>query len=104
MSTEECKLCGKDSTPWAMINGHICGDCYSRDKWISVADRLPKLFKSVLVVITEKELTHIQLAHLTYVLDSPDKKLWYIGEDWNNDYVSKLITHWMPLPQPPEIK
>lgn len=32
MSIETCKLCGKDSTPWFHINGHICGSCYHNSK------------------------------------------------------------------------
>lgn len=36
MSTETCKLCHKDCTPWVHINGHICQDCYAKPKEISI--------------------------------------------------------------------
>lgn len=56
------------------------------NEWISVKDRLPKSFKHVLVYDAFEENITLGL---------------YGNGEW---LFSKHITHWMPLPEPPEMK
>ena len=56
-------------------------------KWISVEERLPKPFSTVLVYDTHTECVRISLYR------GPD-------EVWRNG----RITHWMPFPEPPKMK
>jgi hypothetical protein len=42
MSTEICKLCNQESTPWFHINGHICQDCYQNSVYIDPNEDLRK--------------------------------------------------------------
>ena len=69
-------------------------------KWISVKDRLPEEFESVLVCnlngITQDE-RDIEIAILH------EDKIFYYVAPWNYDLFSiAKATHWMPLPEPPE--
>ena len=65
-------------------------------KWISVNERLPKEWWPVLGLIQfhdEKEPPVQQV-------------LWYLGnghwrETWRGDMIESDVTHWMPLPEPP---
>lgn len=69
-------------------------------KWISVKDRLPKCGEKVLVYIkfsqdSESDFED-EICQSTYrgKLVGTKKDVW----TWQSDYV----THWMPLPEPPE--
>jgi hypothetical protein len=69
--------------------------------WISVNDHLPK--EKVLVLITHKPNRHHSyptpwIAYLDH--DTADENVKWISpwQEW--DIVS--VTHWMPLPNPPE--
>lgn len=93
MSTEQCKLCGEDGTPYYHINGHICESCYfsslnKNKKWISIKEILP-----------EKEGYYL----CTYIFDNHRfyYDLWF-HEDIQRFATIDNITHWMPLPEPPD--
>lgn len=58
-------------------------------EWISVKDRLPELFKSVLTIDSEGEM-------FINWLEDEDKEEEYFA------YGGESVTHWMPLPAPPE--
>ena len=64
-------------------------------EWISVTDRLPDELSRVLAVTAERGITiawcrRERLGDLVWVtLD---------------DYYGENVTHWMPLPEPPEVK
>lgn len=106
MSTEICKLCGEEATPWYHINGHICQDCYCigiekyKTKWISVKDKFPEEFERVLVwrnnIIDIEDKIHVGFLH--------PKGIFY-GSQWglldDDLYTDNSVTHWMPLPEPP---
>lgn len=63
-----------------------------RGEWVSVEDRLPE-YQSVILVYTISEYT--QTAYL-----EASSRLWVgIG-----NYRQPKVTHWMPLPQPPNQK
>lgn len=63
-------------------------------KWISVKDKLPKEFRQV-IVCREK-------AKGEFVVEAGCKDV----QDWWKVYGTrtKKVTHWMPLPAPPEVK
>lgn len=60
-------------------------------EWISVDDKLPEVFKTVICVSEEN---YISVDYLEYYPRPPHVK-WY-------DVEGGLITHWMPLPECPE--
>ena len=60
--------------------------------WISVDDRLPEAFTSVLFFGEEYDDV---ACHGHY-----DGGRWY-DCDWSYDPIESEITHWMPLPKPP---
>lgn len=70
----------------------------SIDDWISVKDRMPKNNTPVLVVWTNNKVSSVMLG-------------WHIsikglGSDWQTSgglRPEEEITHWMPLPEPPEL-
>jgi hypothetical protein len=65
-------------------------DYVPRQQWISVKDRLPETFQNVLVCTKHEML----LCHH----DGDEWVINYDGEYAGYDYD---ITHWMPLPEPP---
>ncbi len=97
MSMEVCKLCEKESTPWFHINGHICQDCYYRDRWISVKDDLPEHNQFILasdkkgsMMVVRCDIHQNGDIFIDYVFMMTDLKRQVIE-----------ISHWMPLPAPP---
>ena len=76
-------------------------------KWISVKDRLPDNEAYVLAVIPYKFMvdTMLEIGGSTIItllyFDGSDGKYWFNDQTGEEpDY--KTITHWMPLPEPPE--
>lgn len=71
----------------------------NQTKWISVKDRLPEYGQSILIVING----HVQ--PITYMFDGNDDESWYEPYyfDGTDDFIwdPQYITHWMPLPKPP---
>lgn len=69
-------------------------------RWIPVEERLPEGSGAVLVAAHEFE----------FFLGEPftDQAVWFDGEFWTGESPSAKypfrITHWMPLPEPPEVK
>lgn len=64
-------------------------------KWISVKDRLPKNFIAVLVW---PRLNHE--AHFWPTAWRDKEKFYQHDNDYNE--IEKEVSHWMPLPKPPE--
>lgn len=60
-------------------------------EWISVTERLPKSCGSYLVRYKQdhKNLKEIQI-------------IWFVKEKNEFEFFHDLVTHWMPLPQPPK--
>ena len=68
--------------------------------WISVEERLPKIYQTVLVY-RENISAHGGYMTLEYIVPDFGKPT-----QWKNDlntWKSK-VTHWMPLPEPPEVE
>jgi hypothetical protein len=80
----ECDKCGEHALECV---------CHWEREWISVKDRVPPIGKAVLTYFPEaKYCTCFNAA-------------WYDGEDFWFDMDGspvRGITHWMPLPEPPE--
>lgn len=73
-----------------------------RDEWISVKDRLPNKEESVLIVYKMQYMTLITAAKYHKV----GSVEWWTPVVPNpvtgSNLYSSFITHWMPLPNPPE--
>ena len=71
-----------------------------KQEWISVKDRLPEIDKKVLVCdidVEDEPVIH------TYELSiDEDGYFWSDEGGWWIDF--ECVTHWMPLPEPPETK
>ena len=70
-------------------------DGYAVMRWIPCRERLPEYGVDVLVYVKPWE-DNIQVAHIQY-----DGIMWEMSD--GEFYFSKSdVTHWMPLPEPPE--
>ena len=69
-------------------------------EWISVKDRLPEDFGEVLVIVSGKPHENITLDG-AYEIAEYDPVEGWILEMWP-EWCSGVVTHWMPLPEPPE--
>lgn len=107
MSTEICKICEEESTPWFHINGHICDACYcaakerNKSEWISVENEPVPLKKEVLISYPDKDIAKVRAGFIVFPHDQIIK---CVDDDgiylvW---VLIKSITHWRPLPEPPE--
>jgi hypothetical protein len=61
----------------------------SRSPWVSVKERLPKHDNDVLMVVDGVEGKFIYIGHYNR---------WW----WLDDSTTYNVTHWQPLPEPPE--
>lgn len=64
------------------------------DNWISVEDQLPDTDDDVLVYIDHKNRSPVI-----------EQSYWFRfqgGVRWSG-HADSIITHWMPLPEPPEV-
>lgn len=73
-------------TAWCAANSHA-----EESKWMSVKDRLPETETSVLVC-TERGYIFLSWA-------SNEDVFWFYNEDEDD-----RVTHWQPLPEPPETR
>lgn len=65
-------------------------------EWISVKDRLPGEGTHVLIYGRPK------IGEVPYIVDQIYKGDWMLWGVWNNTSRGYIVTHWMPLPEPPE--
>lgn len=69
-------------------------------KWISVDDRLPDQSGEVLVIVSGNPQKNITL-NFAYELAEYDPYDGWIMEMWP-EWEDTVVTHWMPLPEPPK--
>ena len=69
-------------------------------EWIPVGERLPEDDGDVLAIVSGYPTPNITLEDVMVVATFCGEEGWYIGEypDWDDP----IITHWMPLPEPPK--
>lgn len=70
--------------------------------WISVKDKMPNVDEKVIVFAIGKYDGFIgdTVYAMSMILDRPSGKRWAVP--WQYFDVDYEITHWMPLPEPPE--
>jgi hypothetical protein len=79
------------------------------NKWISVEDRLPERKGQYMVRETWSYGNMISLAYYTPKYDGFEEHLkgraiWYKYDSEWGDFEVRGVTHWMPLPTPPEVE
>lgn len=109
---QQCSLCGKKQfLPHKMKYCPHCGarmDGTEDKDWISVRDQLPAIDEDVLVCAVNKTT-----GEQSILITSMEDTLYYgasnsvkIDPRWRSPYQyfseNNTITHWMPLPQPPD--
>ncbi len=72
-------------------------DAFTRARWIPVGEQLPEVHATVLAV-TRAFPKDIRLAQMA----SHDGVMWRFCDMDDDDVDSFGITHWMPLPAPPD--
>ena len=99
---EESVLFLKGASNDAEISALRQQDVADKDvgKWISVKDRLPDYMGEVLVIVSGKPHENITLDG-AYEIAEYDPVEGWILEMWP-EWCSGVVTHWMPLPEPPE--
>lgn len=85
-----CDICSMRGR--GCINEHIANRLanlgYRKQEWITVEDRLPNTYESVLVFRNGRIQKDYRIENGYF----------------NYDYAGNKVTHWMPLPTPPKIK
>lgn len=100
-SEEACEHCPYENDCERFEAGNLYRDALSYinqlearvPKWISVKERLPEDYKDVLVIVRNNGALFTIIAYLT------------IGGIWVHKGFGRVIgvvTHWMPLPEPPK--
>ena len=97
---------GGCSTYWAsLIADKLIANGVTIQKWIPVTERLPDI---ELVEVRAEDMDLFPCLVVKTAPQTPKKrfvtKAWYDGEgfmDVDCIWVTKSVTHWMPLPEPP---
>ena len=71
-------------------------DAPAVNRWIPCSERLPEVDTDVIVFYSSWRDKTIQVAHLNY------DKLTFELSDGEYHFPASAVTHWMPLPEPPE--
>ena len=79
-----------------LIADHLITHGVTVQEWISVEDRLPEPFVSVLACIPSEE--PLPTVHESYIADHGSWVCILTAER----YKTGEVTHWMPLPNPPK--
>ncbi|EFL3077567.1 DUF551 domain-containing protein [Escherichia coli] len=79
----------QDTEPNFDVNGNSPG---TPDSWISCSDRMPKGYADVLVTDGE----HVEVKWWD------ESGYWNSWTELSSDILAHEITHWMPLPEPPQ--
>lgn len=114
--TAKCDICGTENVvanygDWACrecLQGYEYDECHritltdaqlsllrNLPQWIPVSERLPEEFATVLVVISTPSGSHV-----SFMSRHAQDGFWQHA-DGDIDEIN--VTHWMPLPSPPEV-
>lgn len=66
------------------------------NRWIPCSESLPEVWKEVLVVLNSNGYQSINIG------EKQEEGSWMIGGEFWYEKDDPRITHWMPLPEPPE--
>lgn len=97
-------------TYWAgRIADHLISNGVTVKEWIPVSERLPDKNGKYLALLEYVKCTMILNFSIDFVVcdeygfPTKEKKscFYYYDDDWENIEVPE-VTHWMPLPEPPE--
>ena len=72
-------------------------------KWISVKDRLPQDDWSPRHENLTEEVLIANTCSISIGFYDRSDGIWYVDEPAEKEWIDK-ITHWMPLPAPPEVQ
>ncbi len=95
-----CDAAYFDVNPFDLAT-QIIAEGFTAQKWISVKDRLPEKFKTVLIYCKNKTIRGGTVCHI----GSCDNGFWFLARQAGTESFPDLeweVTHWMPLPQPPK--
>lgn len=73
-----------------------CGHFIRSQRWTPVEERLPDTDKDVLVYATTKFIGGSKIA-IDKLEEGEQRPIWLYTHGWFE------VTHWMPLPEPPEV-
>ena len=93
-----------DEEPINYLNGRCATLCMARDylkehfaepRWISVEERLPdeSMYGKEFIVAIKNRFNESHTATMYWWGENQQAKVWTVWHD---------VTHWMPLPEPPE--
>ena len=71
-----------------------------REAWVSVNERMPDEDQSVIVIANGKPRENITLDGAFELAEWSERDGWFL-ECWP-DWENPVVTHWMPIPVPPE--
>ena len=86
--------------PYDFIADFLIHSGVTVQEWISVKDKLPDQNEEVLVIVNGKPKKNITL-NCAYELAEYDPYEGWIMEMWP-EWEGAVVTHWMPMPQPPK--
>lgn len=69
--------------------------------WISVEDELPEMRQRVLAIFNDgwgRPTVHIT-RRIYHDLENTENPEWH----WTNTHSDKIVTHWMPIPELPQL-
>lgn len=70
--------------------------------WISAKDRLPEKYLDVLVLVQYPKVNGYTGHYVVIAWKSTDDDSWDSDNDNFNNDPEGVVTHWMPLPEPPK--
>lgn len=102
----EARMAVVDDEFLDLIDDAFTEDVAPRAEWISVEERLPEPNEECLVSARVGDRVVIDLGEIVRYYDGRTNKYgytWMITNDWDEGEGCE-ITHWMPLPEPPQMK
>ena len=92
--------CGTRCAEWNAIASIPAADVVPV-RWIPTTERLPEDGDNVIVCTKSRNVAEAKYqAALGYDLDFP--AVWFLLNDYGNQYQTEEIVAWMPLPEPPK--